>query len=396
MLTDINRKIKIAQVITRLDWGGSPDIVRIICQYLNSEVYDVRLIIGATRYPGAKTKEFLEKFKTKSVIISQLKREINPLNDLLALFRLYFLFRREKFDIVHTHTAKAGALGRMAAYLARQPIIVHTPHGHNFYGYFGKGLSKAIVLIERFLANFTDKIIALTELEKNDFIRFKIAPEHKLSVIYQGLELDRSMRLDEDKIKVKNTLNIESNDFVVGMIGRLEPIKGPGYFVEAAKYVAQRFLETKFIIVGEGSLRRVLEKKIEEYGLRNRFTLLGWREDIGAVLSILDILVLPSLNEAVGMVLIEAQAQGIPIVATQVGGIPEIVRNNQTGILVPAGDSKELAKAISYLLADVQKRLQMSEAAKEWVRGRFEAKTMVEKISELYKELIDEKNISSS
>ena len=377
-------------MITRLDWGGSPDIVRIICQYLNSEVYDVRLITGPTRYPGAKTKQFLEKFKTKSVIIPQLKREINPINDLLALFRLYFLFRREKFDIVHTHTAKAGALGRMAAYLARRPIIVHTPHGHNFYGYFGKGLSKAIVLIERFLANFTDKIIALTELEKNDFIRFKIAPEQRLSVIYQGLELDRSMRLDEDRVKTREILGIGLDGNLVGMIGRLEPIKGPGYFVESAKYVAQNFPKTKFIIVGEGSLRRVLEKKIEEYGLRNRFTLLGWREDIGAVLSILDILVLPSLNEAVGMVLIEAQAQGIPIVATQVGGIPEIVRNNQTGILVPAGDSKELAKAISYLLADRQKRLQMSEAAKDWVKGRFEAKTMVDKISELYEELIDE------
>jgi glycosyltransferase involved in cell wall biosynthesis len=383
------KKIKVAQVITRLDWGGSPDIVRIICSYLNLEVYDVRLITGQTRYPSAKTNEFLKKFATNITVIKELKRDVNPINDLLALLRLYLIFRREKFDIVHTHTAKAGVLGRIAAYFAARPIIIHTAHGHNFYGYFGPILSKVIVIIERFIANFTDKIIALTELEKKDLIRFKVGDDEKVILIYQGLELDKyKQQIDIDKNKMKNSFNIKPDETVIGMIGRLEPIKGAGYFVEAAREVLREFTQAEFILVGEGSLRERLEKRIKELGLKDRFILTGWREDIPSILSILDILVLPSLNEAVGMVLIEAQSLGVPVVATNVGGIPEVVKDNQTGILVPAGDAQCLARAINHLLADKQKRLNMAKEAKLWVAGRFEARDMVDRISQLYEGLI--------
>lgn len=386
MVTDVNRKIKIAQVITRLDWGGSPDIVRIICHYLNPKFYDITLVTGPTKYPSVKTKKFLKEFNNKVVVISQLKRNINPINDLSALIRLYILFCREKFDIVHTHTAKAGVLGRIAARIARVSTTIHMPHGHNFYGYFGPLLSKLVITTERFLAHFTDRIIALTELEKRDLIEFKVTNDERISLIYQGLELDRFTQANINNIKIRESFNIRPEEYVVGMIGRLEPIKGPEYFIEAAREISKEFAQLKFILVGEGSLRKNLEARIKNLGLEDRFIFTGWREDIPEILSILDILVLPSLNEALGMVLIEAQAMGVPVVATKTGGIPEVIKDNQTGILIPAGDFKSLTLAIRHLLTDKQKRLNMAETAKSWVRDRFKARDMVEKISQLYQE----------
>lgn len=387
MEMDINRKIKIAQVITRLDWGGSPDIVRIICTHLEPESYDVMLVTGSTKYPTVRTRGFLEKFSGRTVIIPRLKREINLLMDLSALVSLYLLFRREKFDIVHTHTAKAGVLARLAAYFARVPVIIHTPHGHNFYGYFGICMSKIIIAVERFVARFTDRIIVFTELEKKDFIRFRVADTEKVSLIYQGLELERYTQVNIDKVKSKKAFGIAVDEDVIGMIGRLEPIKGPGYFVEAAEEVAKKFTKTKFIVVGEGGLRQRLENQVEGMGLKDRFIFTGWREDIPEILSIMDILVLPSLNEAVGIVLIEAQVLGVPVVATNVGGIPEIVIDGMNGILIPPRDPQALAQAVVKLLKDEALRRKMGDAGREWVRDRFSVESMIEKLEKLYKDL---------
>jgi len=158
--------------------------------------------------------------------------------------------------------------------------------------------------------------------------------------------------------------------------------------VQAAGVVAKQFTKVKFIMVGEGSLRQRLEKQVKGEKLQNKFIFTGWREDMYEILSMLDILVLPSLNEAVGMILIEAQALGVPVIATNVGGIPEVIRDNQTGILVPSGDIHSLAQAIMHLLEDEQKRLAMAQAARNWIRDKFKAQDMVNEISDLYQELI--------
>ncbi len=217
--------------------------------------------------------------------------------------------------------------------------------------------------------------------------------QKKINLIYQGLELDSYAQVNIDRIKMKQVFQIGPDEKVIGMIGRLEPVKGPAYFIEAAKIVAEQFAQAKFILVGEGSLRRRLERRIEEAGLRGRFILTGWREDIPQVLSMLDLLILPSLNEAVGIVLIEAQALGIPVIASCVGGVPEIVKDNQAGILVPPGNIRDLARAINYLLADEQKRQEMGQKAKAWVEGRFRVEDMVNGISQLYRQLINEKKM---
>ncbi len=386
------KKIKIAQVITRMDWGGSPDIVRIICNKLEPLVYEITLISGQTLYPSKKTKEFLPHFGNKFTVIQELRRDINPFYDLRALSKLYQLFRKEKFDIVHTHTAKAGALGRIAAKLAGTPRIIHMSHGHNFYGYFGVLGSAMVTVVERFCNKFTDKIIALTELEKEDLIKFKVCKPEKVAVVNSGLELDSYRKVNVDAVNIKQSFGIEPHLNLVGMISRLEPVKGADHIVRAAKIVIDRFVNVRFLIAGEGALREKMEADARELGIFDKFLFLGWREDIREILSVLDLLVQPSLNEAVGRILIEAGACGVPVVATKVGGIPEIIKDNETGILVLPKDADSLAKGILFLLENKEKRVAMGEKAKAWVDEKFSAEKMVNEISDLYKKLSNYEN----
>jgi glycosyltransferase involved in cell wall biosynthesis len=390
-MSSLGPKIKIAQVITRMDWGGSPDIVRILSNRLDTLKFDVWLIYGATEHPSLKTKQFLKFFEDRAVFIPHLVRNLSIISDILAFIELYNLFRKEKFDIVHTHTAKAGTLARLAASLAGVKVIVHTPHGHNFYGYFSRLASICVVLIEKFLAIFTDKIVALTQLEYQDYLKFKLAGPSKISLIYQGLELDEYRVADSVAQKTREELKIRHEEQVVGIVCRLEPIKGAGYFIEAAREVLKSFDNLKLVIVGEGSLRKDLENMVKQWGLSDRFIFTGWREDVASVMSIFEILVLPSLNEAVGMVLIEAQSLGIPVIASRVGGIPEVVKDKETGLLVPSADYRSLAAAIKQLLADKGRLLRLGKQAKVWVNGRFRAEDMVETISQLYQKLLADK-----
>ena len=388
MLTGTDPKLKIAHVITRMDWGGAPDIVRILCEFLETS-YEVKLIIGPSKHLTEKTRLFLQKFRENVIIVPYLKREINPLLDLLALVKLLLIFKKEKFDIVHTHTAKAGFLGRIASWFAGIPRIIYTPHGHVFYGYFGLLMSKIAITLERVVAYLTSKIMVFTELEKRDLIAFKVTTPDKIVVINSGLELEKYKDVVVDVQSKKYELGIEEDISVIGMIGRLEPVKGPGYLIEAARMVIEKIPRVKFLIVGDGSLRNDLESQCEELGVLNEFIFTGWKEDVQTILSMLDILVLPSVNEAVGRVLIEAGACGVPVIATNVGGVPEIVRDDQTGILVPPRSPEALAQAIIDLITNEHRRQQMGIIAEDWIDDRFSAHRMVEKVSNSYNELVE-------
>ena len=383
----MRKKIKIAQVITRLDQGGAPEIVGAIFNSLKDPVYERKLITGQTVCPDKEAKKILQNLN-ESIYIPELKREINPISDLIALAKLFLIFRREKFTIVHTHTAKAGVLARIAAHLAGVPCIIHQPHGHNFYGYFGVWGSKMALILEKFLATLTDRIIVLTESEKKDFLRLKVCCFEKISVVGNGIELNKYCLENVNKGEIKKILGIAGEDKVVGFIGRLEPIKGIEYLITAAKIIVTQISEIKFIITGEGALRKKLESEVKNLGLAKNFIFTGWKEDISPILAILDLCVLPSLNESWGLILLQAQKAGVPIVATTVGGIPEVVLDGKTGILVPPKDSRRFAEAIIYLLKDNPKRLAMAKAAKEWVDTRFSIQEMLGKIHGIYNEFM--------
>jgi glycosyltransferase involved in cell wall biosynthesis len=232
-----------------------------------------------------------------------------------------------------------------------------------------------VVWLERFAACFTDKFIVLTQLEKKDLAAYGAGKEEKTFVVPSGLELEEYSPLKKDTGR---------KDIVVAMVGRLEPVKGPGYFVEAAGLVLKEFPEARFMLAGAGSLKDSLEKQAEGLGIKDRVVFLGWRDDVPRILSAIDVLVLPSLNEAVGRVILEAACFGVPAVASRTGGVPEIIQDGLTGILVEPGNPAELAKGIIFLLRDREKRLSMGQAAKELVFREFSVEKMVRKIEELY------------
>lgn len=387
MDSGIRKKIKIAQVITRLDWSGAPDIAEIICGSLDPDIYDVTLIYGLTLHPSGKTGEFLKRFGGKVTMIPYLKRDINILEDIAALAKLFSVFRREKFDIVHTHTAKAGFIGRIAARLAGTPAVIHTPHGHDFYGYFGSLGSRLVVILERVAALFADRIIVLTAIEKMDMLNYHICASDKIGVIKSGIGFSGFEKPDVDAAEKRSEFKIGPDDYAVGMVGRLESIKGFEYFIDSAKIVLSSIPNTKFMIVGDGSLRQGLEDRSKRLGIEDKVIFTGWREDMPQIIAIMDILALASLNEAVGRVLLEAGIAGKPVVATAVGGIPEIVRDGETGILVPPKDPEGIAAAVIGLLKDKEKRLRMGSAAKDWIRSNFNEEEMVKEIGNIYKEL---------
>ncbi|MGE5308551.1 MAG: glycosyltransferase family 4 protein [Deltaproteobacteria bacterium] len=380
--------IRICHVITRMDWGGSPDIVRLLCANLDPERFEVTLVTGKTLDPSEKTREFLKGFKGTVVIVPSLRRDINPLLDLAAFVRLFLLFRKEHFDIVHTHTAKAGFLGRLAAFFAGCRRTVHTPHGHNFYGYFGPLMSRFVVLLERLAGTCTSRFVFLTELERRDNIAFLVCNEKKAALIYSCIEPGFISRF-KDKAEARRALGLGEGQ-IAGMIGRLETVKGPRYFVEAALTLSARFPGARFLIVGEGSLRGELEARIANRGLKDRFILMGWREDIPEILSALDVLVLPSLNEAFGLVLIQAQAAGVPVVASAVGGVAEAVCHRVTGILVPPADPSALAAATARLLSEPAAAVVMGQKGREW-SGRFTLERMVKSHEDLYMGLMEKR-----
>ncbi|MFH1459685.1 MAG: glycosyltransferase family 4 protein [Candidatus Omnitrophota bacterium] len=381
------RKLKVAQIITRMDWGGSPDIVRLLCENLDRDRFNIKFITGASDNPTQKTKIFFENLEDNLIFIKQLKRNISPIDDFIAFIKLVSIFKREKFDIVHTHTAKAGALGRLAAKFCGVKKIIHTSHGLNFYGYFGRLLSQIVVWVEKFLALFTDKFIVLTKLEKNDLQNYRITDGSKIIMVNTAVEADKFIKAHKNEIIVRRRkFGISDEKLIVGMVGRLEPIKGPEYFVDMANLACKKYNNLQFICAGEGSLRLSLQEKIEQLKIKDKFIFTGWHNNVLEIISLLDILVLASLNEAVGLVLIEAQAQGVPVIATRVGGIPEIVEDGKSGILVKPQDAQSLFNALEELIKDPVKRTNMGNFAAQSVANKYKPAELTQRVTDIYLE----------
>jgi glycosyltransferase involved in cell wall biosynthesis len=280
-----------------------------------------------------------------------------------------------------------GALGRLAAKVARVPIIFHTPNGHVFYGHFGLLASKLFLWIEKWFAHLTDRIIALTEGEKEDYLNFSVGRPQKLLTIHSGVDLNRYLDNKIDVIEKKQALGLLPNGFLIGFVGWLLPIKGPMHLLRAMSRVWSAHPEVSLVLVGKGDLDVDLRAEALHLNADHRVKFLGWRDDIEEIMQIFDILVLPSLNEGMGRVVVEAMAAGKPVIASRVGGIPDLVENEKTGLLVPPADEDALAAAIVRLIKNPQ------DARKMGALGRFHShwfslEAMIEKLDALYDELI--------
>ena len=320
------------------------------------------------------------------VHVPHLRRPLSPLADLQAFIWLFRYFRRQRPEIVATHTAKAGSLGRLAAAMAGVPIIVHTFHGHVLDGYFGRIRTSIFVGVERFLGRLTTQFIAISPEIASDLERLGIG-HGKTVVIRLGLELDH---LTVDKPgRLRSDLGVPAGAPLVGIVGRLVPIKAHDLFLAAASLVAKAHPDAHFAIVGDGELWSTLHVAVARLGLADRVHFTGWRSDLSEVYSDLDIVVCCSRNEGTPVSLIEACAAGRCVIGTRVGGIADIIATGVNGLLVPSGDSGALATAIEDLIADPARRQIMGKTGRQMVLERHGSGRMVRELKEVYRRLLE-------
>ena len=391
-MTSERRKIKVLHIITRFDKGGSAENTYLTLIGLSRAGYDLILVTGPSdeSQSGEREREAVranleraERAGIRIVRIRGLVRNMKPGGDLSAFLELLRVVRVEKPRIVHTHTSKAGILGRWAAWLCRVPVIVHTPHGHVFWGYFGLLETKLYVTLEKITARITDRIVVLTGQERDDHLCFRVAPPEKFVTIHSGVDLSRFDAALHDRSQIRAELGIPPGDLVVGTAGRLTPVKGHVHLIDAAARILAVHPDTTFVFLGDGELKGKLMERAEALGLAGKVRFPGWRPDVAAVMSAFDVFVLPSLNEGMGRVLVEAMALSKPVVASRTGGIKDLVADGSNGLLVPPGDAGDLADAILRLLGDAAMRAAMGGEGRRRAEI-YSAERMVEKIEELY------------
>jgi glycosyltransferase involved in cell wall biosynthesis len=338
---------KILHIITRLDMGGSAQNTLLTCLNL-SRKFEMVLVCGLSQESNMTDSERevveaqLEKARANGVriiTVSSLVRRVSPANDIRTLYDLVRIIKTAKPNVVHTHTSKAGILGRLAARIVRVPLIVHTAHGHVFFGHFGPVLSRIFLWIERMFAPLTDRVVALTPGERKDYIDLNLYPREKIAKIHSGVDVEKFKQVPVGAVEKKRSLGLEPKGLMVGFVGWLMPIKGPMHLLKAMENVWRDHDDAGLVFIGKGELDVDLRAEALKIGANGRVNFLGWRGDIDEIMPIFDIFVLPSLNEGMGRVLVEAMAAGKPIVASNVGGIPDLVQHGHNGLLVPPGDS---------------------------------------------------------
>lgn len=374
--------LRIAHIITRLDPGGSTESTLLMAAAFGPPEFESWVVHGPSRAgapalpPGAAPVRLVE--------IPALRRNVAPLQDARALLALYRLLRRGRFDIVHTHTSKAGFLGRLAARLAGVPRILHTPHGHVFHGYFGPGATRAFILLERWAARFTERILTLTDAEAGQHLALRVGRPGQFLTIPSGVDLARVRAAAGRGPQVRRDMGLEAGTPLVGAVSRLAPVKGIAHLVGAMPEILRRCPGAHLLLAGDGEERPALEAQAADLGVASRVHFLGFREDVEAVIAALDVFVLPSLNEGMGRVLVAAMALGVPVVATRVGGVPEVVEDGRQGLLVPAADPAALAMAIAAVLGDRMRAGAMGALGRARAE-RFSLAVMLERLAALYR-----------
>jgi glycosyltransferase involved in cell wall biosynthesis len=290
---------------------------------------------------------------------------------------------RRRPDIVHTHLSKAGTLGRLAARRAGVKVLMHTYHGHVLEGYFSPAASRAFREVERRLARITDVLIAISPEVRDELIEAGIGHPSQWVVVPLGLELDGLLASELGAAEARSRLGLSGDGPVVGIVGRLAPVKDHETFFQAIARLVARYPEIRVIVAGDGPLRSELERGAKEL-LGDRVLFLGWVNDLEALYAALDVVVLTSKNEGTPVALIEAGAAQRPSVATDVGGVPNVVRDGATGLVVAAGSAQAASEAIDKLLADPHLRQEMGREAREWVRDRFSLHRLVDEMADLY------------
>lgn len=326
-----------------------------------------------------------------------LSRELSPVRDLVAAWRLARIIRRVKPDVVHTHTAKAGAVGRIAALAAGRPrpVVVHTFHGHVLRGYFGSAGSLVFRAIETALARVTDRLVAVSPEVRDELVRLGVAPASKFSVIRLGIELEPRVAFDGDVDEVRRRIGIPSGKYVVGWFGRMTTVKRTDDLLTMLAGLRERGIDALLLLVGDGDDRASLEQRAHDLGLARSCLFLGYQEDVAPWYAICDAVVLTSANEGTPVTIIEALAAGRPVVATRVGGLPDVVDEGETGLLVRPGDTHAMAERLELLARDPELARRMGEEGRRRALSRYAVSRLVDDVDALYRALLAERTTSA-
>jgi glycosyltransferase involved in cell wall biosynthesis len=327
--------------------------------------------------------------------INTLQREISLLDDMKAVKELYRLFRQEKPQIVHTNLAKAGMVGRFAAWLARVPVVIHTYHGHVFSGYFSSAKTKLYILIERIMALLSTKVIAVSKMIKKDICSiYKITSEKKVSVIPLGFELATLEPLDSYRGQYKKQFSIPEEALVVGIVGRITGIKNHQLFVDIANLLFHQNEKIHFLVVGDGELREEIEGKVNALGIEKIVHFTGWITETAKMYSDLDLMLLTSKNEGTPVTVIEAMYYNIPVISSNVGGLSDLIEDGKTGFLVNSFTAEDYIPVIVKLLESIREREEIGIAAHNFIDENFNVARLIEDMTGLYTQLLNKKGFA--
>ncbi len=398
---------KIVRIIARLNTGGPALHAVFLSKGLKLRGFSSSLVTGVVSPGEGDMRPFAEMQGVQPIVIPRLQRDPKPLNDLCALIEICRILFATQPDIIHTHTTKAGALGRVAGVVynlvarARgrpRAVLCHTFHGHLFHGYFPRWMSAFLVAGERLLACVTDRVITVSEQMKHELTRvYRVCPDEKCTVIPLGLDFSWTEDVPAYRGVFKGEASVASDCLAVGIVGRLTAIKNHEFFLRAAS--ACRVPRMRFFIVGDGECSSALKELSELLGLNGRVVFTGWQRNLAKVYSDLDIASLTSLNEGTPVALIEAMAAGLPVVATKVGGVSDLMVGTGThapegfevfanGIVVPPGRPDVLGAAWEFLAARPEMREAMGLCGKSFVRERFSLGRLITQMEALYLDLV--------
>jgi glycosyltransferase involved in cell wall biosynthesis len=392
---------RILRIHNRLIIGGPTLNVLYLTKYLSPQ-FETMLVVGEKESHEKDASFLAEKMGIETVLVPDMGRSIQPFRDYRAFKHLQKIIKQFKPDIVHTHAAKPGAVGRMAAKSMNVPVVVHTYHGHVFHSYFGKMKTQFIINTERYLAKKSDVLVAISEQQKKELANdFKIAPENKFRIVPLGFELDKFLNDQPAKrAAFRKEFKLKDDEIAIGIIGRLVAIKNHFLFLEGIAHVLKNSSKKiKAFIIGDGETRAALEEKAADLGIKYSnssgsnenaaiiFT--SWRSDIDVINAGLDIIALTSLNEGTPVSLIEAQAANKAVISTRVGGISDIVSEGNTALLSDVSDTEGFKSNLLRLVEDDDLRYNLGKNASGFVIKKYSVNRLAGDMSALYMELLN-------
>lgn len=376
---------RIAHLITRLDLGGAQQNTLYCVEHHDRRRFEVALLAGAG---GVLDDEAARIPDARVQLVPWLRHPISPLGDLAATLRLAAIFRRERFDLVHTHSSKAGIVGRLGAWLAGVPRIVHTAHGWSFNDEQSPAVRRLFTTLERMTARITDRLFVVSEADLRKGRANRIGRPDRSRLLRSGIDAAVYRRPSRPREEVRKELGFAAKDVVVGTLACLKRQKAPLDFVETARLARRADGRLRFFIAGDGPERPAVERQIEAAGLRDDVKLLGWRNDVPDLLHAMDLFLLTSRFEGLPRAVLQAMAAGVAVIATDVDGIPEVVRDGETGILVPPARPETAARCVAELGSDPEGRARLAAGARARLGREFDIACMVRELDREYLDLL--------